>query len=101
MITDSMTYNSVTCAEESCLPMSGMQLKKKPLPGRLSLHRAKGTIWQYTEFMCRQGRWKRTGRTIYSRLIVRDTQLSLPGMSLDSVIITYVGLEGAIDNQLG
>lgn len=57
-------------------------------------------IWQYTEFICRQGSWEKARRAIYSRLIECETQLSLPGLSHDSVIITNVGMGGAIDEQL-
>ena len=60
----------------------------------------KREIWQYTEFMSRQGTWKKARRTIYSRLIERDSQLSLPGLNHDCVIITNIGMGGAIDNQL-
>ncbi len=57
-------------------------------------------IWQYTEFMSQQGTWKKARRTIYSRLIERDRQLCLLGVSLDSVIITNLGMGDAIDDQL-
>ena len=50
--------------------------------------------------MSRQGTWKKARRTIYSRLIEHDKQLSLPGLSHDGVIITNLGLGEAIDEQL-
>ena len=60
----------------------------------------KREIWQYTEFMSRQGTWKNARRTIYSRLIEHDRQLSLPGLDHDGVIITNLGMGGTIDGQL-
>ena len=42
--------------------------------------------------MSQQGTWKKARRTIYSRLIERDRQLCLLGVSLDSVIITNLGM---------
>ena len=61
---------------------------------------SKREIWQYTEFMSRQGTWKKARRTIYSRLIEHNSQLSLPGLAHDGLIITNLGMGGAIDNQL-
>ena len=60
----------------------------------------KKEIWQYTEFKSKQGTWKKARRTIYSRLIEHDSQLSLPGLDHDGVIITNLGMGEAIDGQL-
>ena len=50
--------------------------------------------------MSRQGTWKKARRTIYSRLIEHNSQLSLPGLGYDGVIITNICMGGAIDKQL-
>ena len=44
--------------------------------------------------------WKKARRTIYSRLIEHNSQLSLPGLDHDGLIITNLGTGGVIDNQL-
>ena len=79
--------------------MSG-KARKMPLTGGPSLQRATGDVWEYTEFMSQQGTWEKARRTIYSRLIVVDTQLSLPGMGHDSVIITNIGMGSDVDDLL-
>jgi len=54
-------------------------------------------IWQYTEFKTRQGGWHKARRTIYSRLIQHGTQLALPGLLKDSIIITNLGMGGQLE----
>ncbi len=57
--------------------------------------------WQYAEFACRQGNWKRFRRAIYCRLMHDDhNQLYLPGCRPDTVIITNIGQGMAIDGFL-
>ena len=57
--------------------------------------------WQYAEFGCRQGNWKRFRRAIYCRLMHDDhNQLYLPGCRPDTVIITNLGQGMAIDGFL-
>ncbi len=54
--------------------------------------------WQYAEFGCRQGNWKRFRRAIYCRLMHDDrNQLYLPGCRPDTVIVTNIGQGQAID----
>jgi hypothetical protein len=62
---------------------------------------AKKESWQYAEFGCRQGNWKRFRRAIYCRLMHdADNQLFLPGCRPDTVIITNIGQGQAIDRFL-
>jgi hypothetical protein len=57
--------------------------------------------WQYAEFGCRQGNWKRFRRAIYCRLMHDDrNQLYLPGCRPDTIIITNIGQGQAIDRFL-
>ncbi len=57
--------------------------------------------WQYAEFGCRQGNWKRFRRAIYCRLMHDDSsQLYLPGCRPDTIIITNIGQGRAIDWML-
>jgi hypothetical protein len=61
----------------------------------------KKECWQYAEFGCRQGNWKRFRRAIYCRLMYDDsTQLYLPGFRPDTIIITNIGQGRAIDWML-
>ena len=60
----------------------------------------KREIWEYTEFKTRQGGWHKARRTIYSRLIQHGTQLALPGLVKDSIIITNLGMGGQLDEQI-
>jgi hypothetical protein len=57
--------------------------------------------WQYAEFGCRQGNWKRFRRAIYSRLLHDGhSQLYLPACRPDTVIVTNIGQGQAIDRFL-
>ena len=57
--------------------------------------------WQYAEFGCRQGNWKRFRRAIYCRLMHDGhNQLYLPGCRPDTIIITNIGQGQAIDRFL-
>jgi hypothetical protein len=57
--------------------------------------------WQYAEFGCRQGNWKRFRRAIYCRLMHDDrNQLYLPGCRPDTIIVTNIGQGQAIDRFL-
>jgi hypothetical protein len=61
----------------------------------------KKDAWQYTEFGCRQGSWKRFRRAIFCRLMHNDrNQLYLPGFRPDTIIITNIGQGQAIDWML-
>ncbi|MDX2454855.1 IS1380 family transposase [Desulfosarcina sp.] len=61
----------------------------------------KKEAWQYAEFGCRQGTWKRFRRAIFCRLIHNDRkQLYLPGFRPDTVIVTNIGQGQAIDWML-
>ncbi|BBO67048.1 IS1380 family transposase [Desulfosarcina alkanivorans] len=61
----------------------------------------KKKAWQYAEFGCRQGNWKRFRRAIFCRLMHDDSkQLYLPGFRPDTVIITNIGQGQAIDGML-
>jgi hypothetical protein len=54
--------------------------------------------WQYAEFGCRQGNWKRFRRAIYCRLMHDDgNQYFLPGCRPDTIIVTNIGQGQAID----
>lgn len=61
----------------------------------------KKDIWEYTEFGCKRGIWKRFRRALYCRLLNKEKQLYLPGTRPDTVIITNLGLGGRIDELLG
>lgn len=61
----------------------------------------KEAIWEYTEFGCKRGSWKRFRRALYCRLFNNAKQLYLPGTRPDTVIITNLGLGGRIDELLG
>jgi hypothetical protein len=61
----------------------------------------KKDIWEYAEFGCKRGSWKRFRRALYCRLLNKDKQLYLPGTRPDTVIITNLGLGGRIDELLG
>jgi hypothetical protein len=61
----------------------------------------KKDIWEYTEFGCKRGSWKKFRRALYCRLLNKDKQLYLPGTRPDTVIITNLGLGGRIDELLG
>jgi hypothetical protein len=57
--------------------------------------------WQYAEFGCRQGNWKRFRRAIYCRLMHDDgNQYFLPGCRPDTIIVTNIGQGQAIDRFL-
>jgi hypothetical protein len=57
--------------------------------------------WQYAEFGCRQGNWKRFRRAIYCRLMHDDrNQFYLPGCRPDTIIVTNIGQGQAIDRFL-
>ncbi|MFZ7127529.1 MAG: IS1380 family transposase [Desulfobacterales bacterium] len=56
--------------------------------------------WQYVEFGCRRGRWKRFRRAFYCRLLHEGGQLYLPGMRPDTVIVTNIGQGQAVDHML-
>ena len=61
----------------------------------------KKDAWQYAEFGCRQGSWKRFRRAIFCRLMHNDrNQLYLPGFRPDTIIITNIGQGQAIDWML-
>jgi len=61
----------------------------------------KKKAWQYTEFGCRQGSWKRFRRAVFCRLMHDDSkQLYLPGFRPDTVIVTNIGQGQAIDGLL-
>jgi len=61
----------------------------------------KKEAWQYAEFGCRQGTWKRFRRAIFCRLMHNDRkQLYLPGFRPDTVIVTNIGQGQAIDWML-
>jgi hypothetical protein len=61
----------------------------------------KKECWQYAEFGCRQGNWKRFRRAIYCRLMHDDcNQLYLPGCRPDTVFVTNIGQGRAIDWML-
>lgn len=57
-------------------------------------------VWEYTEFMSQQDKWKKARRTVYSRLIEDEKQLLLESLGRDSVIITNLGMGESIDTQL-
>jgi hypothetical protein len=56
--------------------------------------------WIYTDFLCKQRRWKKERRTIFSALCEGDGQDMLDGLCRDMVIITNLGKGEAIDAQL-
>jgi hypothetical protein len=61
----------------------------------------KKKAWQFAEFGCRQGSWTTFRRAIFCRLIHDDSkQLYLPGFRPDTVIITNIGQDQAIDDML-
>lgn len=57
--------------------------------------------WQYAEFGCRRGNWERFRRAIFCRLMHNDrNQLYLPGFRPDTLIVTNIGQNQAIDGML-
>jgi hypothetical protein len=57
--------------------------------------------WQFIEFGSKRGNWKCFRRAIYCRLMHNDrNQLLLPGFRPDTVIITNIGQNQAIDELL-
>ena len=58
------------------------------------------TSWMYTEFMCKQRKWLKERRTIFSTLWEDNGQYFLEGLCRDMVIITNIGKGEAIDDQL-
>ena len=57
--------------------------------------------WQYAEFGCRQGNWRRFRRAIYCRLMHDDrNQFYLPGCRPDTIIVTNIGQGQTIDRFL-
>ena len=66
---------------------------------RLSVD-GKREICEYTEFMTRQGTWKKPRRSAYSRLIEHHGQLALQGNGCESVFVTNLGMGEQIDKQL-
>ena len=61
----------------------------------------KNDAWQYVEFGCRRGNWKRYRRAIFCRLMHDERrQLYLPGMRPDTVFVTNIGQGQAVDWML-
>ena len=58
------------------------------------------TSWMYTDFMCKQKKWKKERRTIFSVLWEDNGQYFLDGLCRDTVIITNIGMGEKIDEQL-
>ena len=58
------------------------------------------TSWMYTDFMCKQRKWLKERRTIFSTLWEDNGQYFLDGLCRDMVIITNIGKGEAIDDQL-
>ena len=56
--------------------------------------------WMYTDFMCKQKKWRKERRTIFSTLCENDGQYVIEGLCRDSVIITNLGQGYRIDEQL-
>ena len=61
---------------------------------------ARKAAWQYVEFGCRRGTWKRFRRAFYCRLLHEGDQLYLPGLRPDTVIVTNLGQGQAVDHML-
>ena len=56
--------------------------------------------WMYTDFLCKQKKWKKERRTIFSTLWEDNGQYTLNGLCRDMVIITNLGKGEEIDAQL-
>jgi len=57
-------------------------------------------LWMLTEFLCKQKSWKKERRTIVSTLVEDDGQYLFEGICRDSVVITNIGMDQDIDEQL-
>jgi hypothetical protein len=60
----------------------------------------KKDTWEYIEYGCRRGNWKRFRRAVYCRLLNEGNQLHLPGCRPDTTMITNIGQGQAIDEML-
>ena len=58
------------------------------------------TSLMFTEFLCKQRKWLKERRTIFSTLWEENGQYFLDGLCRDMVIITNIGKGEAIDDQL-
>ncbi len=56
--------------------------------------------WMYTDFLCKQKKWRKERRTIFSTLWEDNGQYILNGLCRDTVIITNLGKGEPIDAQL-
>jgi hypothetical protein len=56
--------------------------------------------WEYIEYGCRRGNWKRFRRAVYCRLLNEGHQLHLPGFRPDTIMITNIGQGQTIDRML-
>ena len=58
------------------------------------------TSWMYTDFLCKQKKWLKERRTIFSTLWEDNGQYFLDGLCRDMVIVTNIGKGEPIDAQL-
>jgi hypothetical protein len=57
-------------------------------------------VWQYLEFGSKCQNWKRFRRTIFCRPLYEDSQMLLEFARPDTVLVTNLGMGGAIDQAL-
>ena len=65
-----------------------------------SRYEHRGQIWQYLEFGSKCANWRRFRRTIFCRPLYQDAQMLLEFARPDTVLITNLGMGGAVDLRL-
>jgi hypothetical protein len=69
-------------------------------PKAFKTYRNKDTRWDYYEFDSKLKSWKRSRRTIFTRLMQEERQLLLEFVRPDSVLYTNIGMNESMTKQL-